>query len=224
MRTSSRRGGAAIKSTIEQIADRIRDDIEEGVLAPGVALNQVELADSFGLSRIPIREALRQLEAEGYVASRANKGATVIESLPSGDILEIIEIRECVELRLMDHAVEHLTPGNLDEAQAALRALNLAKMPAQLRGAHEKFHTILFDAAKRPRMVSLINGWRFRVDERPDTDGTKRRAFAKGAAQIHGRLLAACVHRDKAAVRRCVVEEHRYLRSIATELRAPLVR
>ncbi len=94
----------------------------------------------------------------------------------------------------MDHAVKHLTPNNLDEAQAALRALNMATMPAQLRGAHEKFHTILFDAAKRPRMVSLINGWRFRVDERPDTDGTRRRAFAKGAAQIHERLLA-CIHR-----------------------------
>lgn len=59
------------------------------MLAPGAALNQVELADSFGLRRIPIREALRQLKAEGYVASRPNKGATVIELLPSREILRL---------------------------------------------------------------------------------------------------------------------------------------
>ena len=56
-----------IKGTAEQIADRIRTEIEEGRLAPGAPLSQVDLAARFGLSRIPVREALRHLAAEGYV-------------------------------------------------------------------------------------------------------------------------------------------------------------
>src|ERR1043166_5769504 len=80
MRTSTRGGQPLLelKGTADQIADRVRREIEEGQLAPGAALNQVGLAARFGLSRIRVREALRQLAAEGYVTYRPNKGASVV--------------------------------------------------------------------------------------------------------------------------------------------------
>jgi DNA-binding GntR family transcriptional regulator len=207
-----------LRGTADQIADRIRDEIEGGAFAPGDALNQVELAQSFGLSRIPIREALRRLEAEGYVTYLPNKGA-VVTNVRRDDVFEIIEIRECLELRLMDRAVERLDAEIVANARAALRSLNAARTAQALCGAHERFHTVLFEAAGRPCMTSLINAWRFRWDGRSDEDGRMRRTFAAGSADIHRRLIEACVRSDRKGVRRCVTDEYAYIRSIASSLR-----
>src|SRR5216117_163765 len=111
----------AITGTAEQIAARIRAEIEQGILGPGTALNQVVLATRFGLSRIPVREALRHLAAEGYLTYRPNKGAIVAGGLSPEETLEIIEIRECLEGRLMEHAVPRLNPAILRRAAASLK-------------------------------------------------------------------------------------------------------
>jgi DNA-binding GntR family transcriptional regulator len=210
-----------LRGSPDHVADRIRAAIEDGVLAPGEALNQVDLAASFGFSRIPIREALRRLEAEGYVSYQPNKGATVAGIGASEDVHEIIDIRECLEMQIMDHAVRAVTPAMLGQAEAALRALNRARTPDELRGAHERFHTILFVAADRPRTAAVINQWRLRSDRRPDVDGAGRRAYARATAGIHKGLLDACARRDRKAVARSVREEHDYMRSIASRLIAP---
>jgi DNA-binding GntR family transcriptional regulator len=209
-----------IVGTAEQIAGRIRDEIEAGAIVPGQALSQVDLARAFGLSRIPIREALRALEAEGYVTSRPNKGTSVVAAPTLDDIYETIEIREMIESRIMERAVERVTPETLRAAKAALRALNAARHPLELRGAHERFHTILFDVAERPRMVKLINAWRFRLDAHPDVDGTKRQAFAAAVAGIHENILTACRHHDPALALTCVAKEYAYIRSIAPTIAA----
>jgi len=173
MRTSSgsTRAAIEIKGTADQIADRVRAEIEDGRLEPGAELNQVDLAARFGLSRIPVREALRQLVAEGYVTYRPNKGAKVAGAVSPDEIQEILEIRECLETRLMDHAVGELTAETLREAAEALDALNRATTAPQVQGAHARFHSILFHPARRPRMSAIINGWRFRLLAHPDADG-----------------------------------------------------
>jgi len=215
MPRSSRRGESAleIKGTAEQIADRIRTEIEEGRLVPGAPLNQVDLAARFSLSRIPVREALRQLVAEGYVTYRPNKGANVVSALSLEDVQEIIEIRECLEARLMDRAVERLTPEAVDEAAEALRALNRARTAQEVHGAHQRFHTLLYRAAERPRMEEIINGWRFRLDALPDTDGARKRAFALATRDVHRRLLDACRERNRKVVGHCVAAEYRIIRA-----------
>jgi len=201
-----------IKGTAEQIADRIRAEIEEGRLAPGAQLNQVDLAARFGLSRIPVREALRHLAAEGYVTYRPNKGASVSPASAT-DVEEILEIRECLETRLMDRAVEKLTPEALDEAAEALNSLNNAKTAQQVHGAHQRFHTLLYRAAERPRMTEIINGWRFRLDALSDTDGARKRAFAVSTRDVHRRLLDACRKRNRKVVGRCVAVEYGIIRA-----------
>ena len=215
MRKSNEIGSASlqIKGTAEQIADRVRAEIEEGRLAPGAPLNQVDLAARFGLSRIPVREALRHLAAEGYVTYRPNKGANVASAMSAKDVQEIIEIRECLEARLMDRALERLTPEALDEAAEALGALNRARTAQQVKGAHQRFHTLLYRAAERPRMTEIINGWRFRLDVHPDTDGVRKRAFAVATQDVHRRLLDACRKRNRKLVGRCVAVEYGIIRS-----------
>jgi DNA-binding GntR family transcriptional regulator len=207
-----------IKGTAEQIADRVRMEIEEGELAPGTPLNQADLAARFGMSRIPVREALRHLAAEGYVTYRPNKGANVVSAAAPEEVEEIIEIRECLEARLMDRAVDRLTPEALDEASEALDALNRARTSQQLQGAHQHFHTLLFHAAQRPRMAAIINGWRFRLDVRPDVDGARKRAFARATRDVHRRLLDACRNRDHKAAARCVAAEYEIIRATSGKI------
>src|SRR5262245_5084860 len=208
-----------IKGTAEQIADRVRMEIEEGRLAPGASLNQAELAARFGLSRIPVREALRQLAAEGYITYRANKGANVVSALAPQEVEEIIEIRECLEARLMDRATLRLTAEALDEAEEALDALNHATTAQQVQGAHQRFHTLLFQAAERPRMAAIINSWRFRLDVHSAADKERKRAFARATRDVHGRLLDACRKRNQRAVGRCVAMEYRIIRSTLSRVR-----
>jgi len=211
--------GGALKGTADQIADRLRAAIEDGALAPGEALNQVDLAAQFGLSRIPIREALRRLEAEGYVTYQPNKGATVVGLGTADDVAEIIDVRECLELQLCEHVVRRLDDATLERAASALRALNRARTADELRGAHARFHTVLLDAARRPRTTALINDWRFAIDSH-DTDGARRRAFARAMASVHSRLLASFARRDVRGARACVREEHDYMRANAARLTA----
>ncbi len=203
----------AIKGTSEQIAERLRGEIERGSLAPGTFLNQVALAGRFGLSRIPVREALRQLNAEGYVTYRPNKGATVVGAMSPRDLEEIFEIRMCVESRLMDHVVRHCTRAVLEQADDALRAMNrIATGKAEMRGQHQRFHTLLFEAAHRPRMTAIVNDWRFRLDG-PGDDEPRARAFVRATIPLHQRLLEVCEKGDRRAVQRCVTEEYEVLRS-----------
>jgi len=136
-----------------------------------------------------------------------------VSALSSADAQEIIEIRECLEARLMDRAIGRLTPQALDEATKALDALNRATTAQQVHGAHQRFHTLLFQAAQRPRMAAIINGWRFRLEVRPDADGARKRAFALATRDVHERLLDACRKRNRKAVGRCVAVEYGIIRA-----------
>jgi DNA-binding GntR family transcriptional regulator len=195
-----------IKGTADQIADQVRSEIESGMLAPGSQLSQLHLAARFGLSRIPIREALRQLQSEGYLIYRPNKGASV-STLPSGEALaEIVEIRECLEHRIMQHAARNFMPALAARAHESLKAMNGASDETEVRGAHERFHKMLFDAANRPKMSAIINDWRFhyRLD--------KQKAFITETRDVHRRLLESCVAADLNGVALCVREEYAIIR------------
>jgi DNA-binding GntR family transcriptional regulator len=195
-----------LRGTADQIADQVRSEIESGALVPGAQLSQVQLAERFGVSRIPIREALRQLQSEGYLIYRPNKGATV-SALPSSEgLTEIVEIRECLEQRIMEHAARHFTPAFAARAHESLKAMNRATTEADVRGAHERFHQALFEAASRPKMAAIINDWRFhyRLD--------KQKAFISKTRDIHRRLLEHCVNADLNAVAACVREEYAIIR------------
>jgi DNA-binding GntR family transcriptional regulator len=195
-----------LKGTADQIADRVRAEIESGALAPGSQLSQLQLAERFGLSRIPIREALRQLQSEGYLIYRPNKGA-IVSTLPTGEgLAEIVEIRECLELRIMEHAVRQYTPAIAARASDSLKAMNRASSEAAVRGAHERFHQVLFDAASRPKMAALINDWRFhyRLD--------KQKAFISKTRDMHRDLLEHCANGDLNAVAMSVRAEYEIIR------------
>ena len=117
------------RSTPGLVADGIRLAILRGQLAPGQTLKQEELAKQFGLSRAPVREALRQLEAEGLVISYPHRG-TVVARLSADDIEEVFLIRITLETAILKVAVPKINDLDLRKAQAVLEQTESDPNPA----------------------------------------------------------------------------------------------
>src|SRR6266702_3519294 len=118
---AKQRSGGIHGSPPDAVREALRRAISAGEMAPGFQLRQDELAERFGTSRIPVREALRQLEAEGFVTFMPNRGA-VVSDLSIDEVVELLEIRialECHALRLSIPARGEI---DLDDANKILRS------------------------------------------------------------------------------------------------------
>ncbi|MBC3919428.1 GntR family transcriptional regulator [Undibacterium sp. CY18W] len=143
------------KPTSDQITSSLRKNIYEGVLSAGVPLKQEELADQFGVSRIPIREALKKLEAEGLVRHEPHKGSVVTtHSIP--EIIEMLDIRIGLETRALRLAMPNMTQDHLDRCQAILERYDHASKPSVWFALNLEFHLTLYSAAKKPRLIKMI--------------------------------------------------------------------
>ncbi|KND62037.1 putative regulator PutR for proline utilization, GntR family [Candidatus Burkholderia verschuerenii] len=143
------------QSTSRFIADALRSAIVEGSLLPGEPLRQDAIARQFSVSAIPVREAFRQLESEGWVTIEPNRGAAV--SLQSADeAREIYEIRASLESLAIGIALEHHTPETLADAQRLLEAAENEPDPALYVVRNEQFHMSLYAPADRPRLMEMI--------------------------------------------------------------------
>jgi DNA-binding GntR family transcriptional regulator len=143
------------QSTSRFIADALRSAIVEGSLLPGEPLRQDAIARQFSVSAIPVREAFRQLESEGWVTIEPNRGAAV--SLQSADeAREIYEIRASLESLAIGIAIEHHTPESLAEAKLLLEAAENEPDPTLYVVRNEQFHMSLYAPANRPRLMELI--------------------------------------------------------------------
>jgi DNA-binding GntR family transcriptional regulator len=143
------------QSTSRFIADALRTAIVEGSLLPGEPLRQDAIARQFSVSAIPVREAFRQLESEGWVTIEPNRCASV--SLQSADeAREIYEIRASLESLAIGIAIEQHTPETLAECQRLLKAAANEPDPALYVVRNEQFHMSLYAPAGRPRLMELI--------------------------------------------------------------------
>ncbi|MFO1062067.1 MAG: GntR family transcriptional regulator [Dongiaceae bacterium] len=137
------------------VADHLRRAILMGALVDGAVLRQDELAERFGLSRMPIRDALRQLEAEGLVEPKPHRGA-VVAALSTQDITEKFEVRFALEGMALRLSVPRLTAVQLREARRQLAALAAQHGVAEHVEAHRRFHMALYAGADRPYLKQLI--------------------------------------------------------------------
>lgn len=144
------------RTTQDMVAGELRKGILNGVLAGGEPLRQAELAERFGVSRIPVREALRRLEGEGLVSFYSHRGAVVAE-LSGDEAREIAEIRVALETMALRKALPLLSEEDLDRAGEVLEAIDHEDDLASRWGElNWRFHAALFAPAKRPRLLSLI--------------------------------------------------------------------
>jgi DNA-binding GntR family transcriptional regulator len=144
------------QSSPQLIADALREAIISGRLAPGEPLRQESLATHFSASRIPLREALRSLESEGWIEFLPNRGARVA-GLSASEVAEIYEIRaslECTALRL---ALPAHTPESWQIAESALRAAQRESQRSRYVQRNREFHFALYAPANRPHLLRLID-------------------------------------------------------------------
>jgi DNA-binding GntR family transcriptional regulator len=133
----------------------VREGILRGVLGPGARLRQEELAEVFGTSRIPVREALRALEYEGLVSSEPHRGFNVTV-LDADDIEEVYDLRVLLEGHALQLAIPLLTDQDLDELETLFSAMQTAPSPDEQLASRERFYLRLYSVTGRPRLVGLI--------------------------------------------------------------------
>lgn len=140
----------------DQICKTLREAIVDGSLPSGIVLRQDELAARFGFSRMPIRDALRQLETEGLVTIHPTKGAFVAP-MDAGEIREIYAIREVLETEALRLSCPWLADEALQEAARLLDQID-AEPNAARRGAfNAAFHSLLYSQCGNRRLLDLID-------------------------------------------------------------------
>lgn len=144
------------QSLTDQIVTEVRRRIISGDLPEGTPLRQEKLAAELGVSRVPLREAIRQLEAEGLVVSEVHKG-TVVSSLSLPELQEIFEIRVQLETWLFALAIPNMTEADFALADAII-AESAASDVGKWGEFNWRFHAALYAAAGRTIALKLLKG------------------------------------------------------------------
>ena len=143
----------------EKILETIRDAILKGTLKPGEKVAEPELAERFGISRTPIREAFRQLESEGYLTVIPRKGA-VVAALSERDVQEFYAIKSILEGYAAALAARNLTDKELERLETVNRKLRSLGEEGDVRSfyrVHNEFHEIFLKAADNTKLYELIH-------------------------------------------------------------------
>jgi len=177
------------------IARALQDDILTGRLHPGALLRQEELAEQFGVSPTPVREALRELDARGLVVHETHRGFRVAD-VRADSLEEIVKIRALLEPHATELATSHVDEGDVAELRAINAAMGAAATSQEEnRILNRKFHMLIYEKAASRHLTTLINltwaayPWRSLV--------LPRERIPVACAQ-HEHVLAAIADRDAA--------------------------
>ncbi|WP_040836603.1 GntR family transcriptional regulator [Nocardia brevicatena] len=143
------------QSTAEMIADRLREAVMRGALAPGTQLGEADLAARFGVSRGPVREAMQRLVSEGLLHAIRNRGIFVIDLAPD-DVVDIYRARTAIEggaLALILDGRREIAHRALASSVTAMLARAEAGDAAGVSDADQQFHEVLVQSAGSPRLV-----------------------------------------------------------------------
>ncbi|MCA1409179.1 GntR family transcriptional regulator [Ensifer sp. IC3342] len=148
------------QSLPEALADSLRERILNGEFMEGEPLVQEAIAAEYDCSRMPVREAFRQLEAAGLIVSRIHKGA-IVTSLPAEQIIELFELRAMLECDILKHSLACLSDEDLARSERILEELENAyhRRDKEKAGAlNWEFHRSLYLTAPRTQTLALIQG------------------------------------------------------------------
>ncbi|WP_321842733.1 GntR family transcriptional regulator [Paraburkholderia bannensis] len=184
----------------EYVLGTLRAEILQGVYAAGTRLRQEEVAKRLGVSTTPVREAFRDLRAEGLVAIDPNKGVEV-RGLTAGDVSEIYELRMMLEPMLAARACLHASADQIDAAQASHEAMS-AVTPGSGQWAllNEDFHQHLMQCESETRLFEVVRGLSLLARPYVSLSLYVQPDIMASNNDEHAQLLAAWRARDTAAV------------------------
>ena len=138
-----------------RIADDIRRAVLDGSMLPGTRVGQEWLAAKFGASRIPVREALRQLQDEGLVILAPNRGAWIAD-VTSQESIEVYKIREALEPLAMAESVPHLSDEDISALEATVARLEQVDSMQEYIPLDRAFHLKAYSRAPLPHLLRTI--------------------------------------------------------------------
>ncbi|EKF17840.1 GntR family transcriptional regulator [Nitratireductor pacificus] len=189
---------ASDETLAKKIETALTGRIVSGRLQPGARLRQDRIAEEFGASHVPVREAFRRLEARGLAFSEPHKGVRVT-SFDVAELREVAEMRASLEALALRHAAPHVTATLLREAERATERAEKARDVGEWEEANRAFHRMLLEPCGMPRLLAAIDdlhlasarflfaAWRSDWEARTDHD---HRAIL--AALRRGQVDAAC--------------------------------
>lgn len=178
------------QTVADQIADVLREAIVRGSLIAGTALRQDELAERFGFSRMPIRDALRQLESEGIVSIHPTKGAQVA-AMDATEIRDIYALRELLECEALRLSIPHLDRERLDDAETTLRKIDAEPDVGKWGSLNQSFHLLLYSRCGNERLLKVIEA-HHKAADRYVRILLSRLDYTDRSQTEHRDLLVAC--------------------------------
>lgn len=148
----------------EIVFESMREAILSGVLEPGERLMEIQLAEEMGVSRTPVREAIRKLELENFVVMIPRKGAYVA-GVSSKDVADVFEIRSALEGLAAGLAAERITDDELEQMERALfyRANEGELDLEQIVKRDTDFHALLYSASRNERLIQILANLREQI-------------------------------------------------------------
>lgn len=181
----------------------LREAILKGELKPGERLMELQLASKLGVSRTPIREAIRMLELEGLAVTVPRKGAEVAR-MTEKDMEDVLQIRKALDELAVKLACDKITEEQLKEVKSAVEAFEdstKGKNVKKIAEADVKFHDTIYESTGNTKLVILLNHlreqmYRYRIEYLKDEK------IYPELIKEHWKIYDALLHRDK----ECVVE------------------
>lgn len=180
------------------VFNTLRRAILKGELKPGERLMEITLADKLGVSRTPIREAIRKLELEGLVVMAPRKGAKVA-SITERDLNDVLEVRKGMEVLAISLACKRITGEELEKLETIEQSFQKLIESGNLTELAEmdvKFHDTIYQATNNQRLVQLLNNlreqmYRYRMEYLKDI------AVRRTLAEEHKTICQALRERDE---------------------------
>ena len=191
-------------TTADSVAAALRDALHQGRWSAGAALRQEELAAEFGVSRIPVREALNKLQAEGLVVVEPNRGAFVAY-LTAVDVREVFDLRVLLECDALRNAIPRHTPRTLRQLHALQAELDAEDDPNLWLATDAAFHEVLYAPSGRTKTLEMIAALRAsvtRLYRAHLTPHTRRRGWRDEHHMLLKEVATGRVERAVAALTR----------------------
>lgn len=195
-----------VPSSSEIILKHLREAIIKGELAEDEPIRQDELARTFNVSKIPVREALKRLEAEGLVEFYRNRGA-VVTRLSDLELAQICEVRVLLEVQIIQQAIPHLTETHFARAEKILNQFMVDQDTARWAELNWAFHACLYEAAQRPFLFGMIRSIYDKIERYLRLQIEESENGKKIADDEHREILQACRDGDVQLVGR-LMEQH----------------
>ncbi len=179
----------------EIVFESLREAIINGVLEPGERLMEIQLAEEMGVSRTPVREAIRKLELENFVVMIPRKGAYVA-GVSHKDIADVFEIRSALEGLAAGLAAERATDEEIEEMKKMIHYHDREDMSLEdIVSTDTDFHALVYQASRNERLIQILENLREQI-QRFRATSLSVPGRLKDAISEHSAIVEALARQD----------------------------